>query len=100
MASARVQYSPRLDAPNARARRSVAQRVSVRARVSLSDVLAPLINLGRKEGTLNEGIASFYDESSSLWENMWGEHMHHGIYREGEKKSDQQVPRSLTFSIL
>lgn len=28
--------------------------------------------------TLNEGIARFYDESSGLWESMWGEHMHHG----------------------
>lgn len=27
---------------------------------------------------LNEGIAQFYDESSGLWESMWGEHMHHG----------------------
>lgn len=29
---------------------------------------------------LKEGIAAFYDESSGLWENMWGEHMHHGGY--------------------
>lgn len=27
---------------------------------------------------LKSGIASFYDESSELWESMWGEHMHHG----------------------
>jgi hypothetical protein len=27
---------------------------------------------------LKEGIAHFYDESSALWEDMWGEHMHHG----------------------
>jgi hypothetical protein len=27
---------------------------------------------------LKEGIAAFYDESSGLWENVWGEHMHHG----------------------
>jgi hypothetical protein len=27
---------------------------------------------------LKEGIAAFYDESSSLWEDVWGEHMHHG----------------------
>ena len=29
---------------------------------------------------LNEGIADFYDESSGIWEDMWGEHMHHGYY--------------------
>lgn len=27
---------------------------------------------------LKEGIAELYDESSGLWESMWGEHMHHG----------------------
>ena len=29
---------------------------------------------------LHKGIAEFYDDSSSLWENIWGEHMHHGFY--------------------
>ncbi|TXG48746.1 hypothetical protein EZV62_024621 [Acer yangbiense] len=29
---------------------------------------------------LREGIAEFYDESSSLWEDIWGDHMHHGYY--------------------
>lgn len=29
---------------------------------------------------LQKGIAELYDESSGLWENIWGEHMHHGFY--------------------
>ena len=29
---------------------------------------------------LNEGIASFYDQSTGLWEDMWGDHLHHGYY--------------------
>lgn len=29
---------------------------------------------------LNERIRRFYDESSRLWEQVWGEHMHHGYY--------------------
>ncbi|XP_021282130.1 tocopherol O-methyltransferase, chloroplastic [Herrania umbratica] len=29
---------------------------------------------------LLDGIAEFYDESSGLWEDMWGDHMHHGFY--------------------
>ena len=32
---------------------------------------------------LNDGIAKFYDASSRLWEDMWGEHMHHGFYEPG-----------------
>jgi hypothetical protein len=26
---------------------------------------------------LKLGIAGFYDRSSKLWEDVWGEHMHH-----------------------
>ncbi|KAK8957697.1 hypothetical protein KSP39_PZI000587 [Platanthera zijinensis] len=32
---------------------------------------------------LREGIREFYDESSGLWENIWGDHMHHGFYDAG-----------------
>jgi tocopherol O-methyltransferase len=30
--------------------------------------------------TLYQQIQQFYDASSSLWEEVWGEHMHHGYY--------------------
>ncbi|GMH19690.1 hypothetical protein Nepgr_021531 [Nepenthes gracilis] len=30
--------------------------------------------------TLKKGIAEFYDESSGIWEDIWGDHMHHGFY--------------------
>lgn len=29
---------------------------------------------------LYQSIQTFYDESSGLWEKLWGEHMHHGFY--------------------
>ena len=29
---------------------------------------------------LKMGIAEFYDESSGIWEDIWGDHMHHGFY--------------------
>ena len=29
---------------------------------------------------LQQQIQQFYDASSSLWEQIWGEHMHHGYY--------------------
>lgn len=34
---------------------------------------------------LNEGIANFYDSSSGVWEDVWGEHMHHGYYEPGSQ---------------
>lgn len=30
--------------------------------------------------TLTSQIQQFYDASSGLWEQVWGEHMHHGYY--------------------
>ena len=39
----------------------------------------------RTDAQLKRGIGEFYDESSGIWEEVWGEHMHHGYYREGEK---------------
>jgi tocopherol O-methyltransferase len=30
--------------------------------------------------TLYQQIQQFYDASSGLWEQVWGEHMHHGFY--------------------
>lgn len=39
---------------------------------------------------LNDGIAGFYDESSSLWEQIWGDHMHHGYYPGGRDRSDHR----------
>ncbi|KAK9095656.1 hypothetical protein Scep_027125 [Stephania cephalantha] len=29
---------------------------------------------------LKKGVAEFYDESSRVWEDIWGDHMHHGFY--------------------
>jgi tocopherol O-methyltransferase len=51
-------------------------------------------SLGNKERSRDElkvGIAGFYDRSSKLWENVWGEHMHHGYYPEGKQnRTDHQ----------
>ena len=39
---------------------------------------------------LEQEIKDFYDASSSLWENIWGEHMHHGYYGHNGRN---KVPR-------
>lgn len=33
-----------------------------------------------RNNTLDQRIQNFYDESSGVWEAIWGEHMHHGFY--------------------
>jgi tocopherol O-methyltransferase len=41
--------------------------------------------------TLYEQIQQFYDASSLLWEQIWGEHMHHGYYgRNGTYKLERR----------
>ncbi|MBD2384121.1 methyltransferase domain-containing protein [Cylindrospermum sp. FACHB-282] len=41
--------------------------------------------------TLYQQIQQFYDASSGLWEQIWGEHMHHGYYGpDGTQKKDRR----------
>ena len=41
--------------------------------------------------TLYQQIQQFYDASSGLWEEIWGEHMHHGYYGpSGNLKKDRR----------
>ncbi len=41
--------------------------------------------------TLKSQIQQFYDASSGLWEQIWGEHMHHGYYGPtGKEKKDRR----------
>lgn len=41
--------------------------------------------------TLYEQIRQFYDASSGLWEQVWGEHMHHGYYGvAGNQRKDRR----------
>ncbi|XVE62333.1 hypothetical protein DITRI_Ditri06bG0109600 [Diplodiscus trichospermus] len=37
---------------------------------------------------LQDGISEFYDQSSGLWEDIWGDHMHHGFYDPGSTVSE------------
>ena len=41
--------------------------------------------------SLKRQIQQFYDASSGLWEQVWGEHMHHGYYGStGKEKKDRR----------
>ncbi|MGF1499827.1 MAG: methyltransferase domain-containing protein [Elainellaceae cyanobacterium] len=40
--------------------------------------------------SLRQQIQAFYDASSGLWEDIWGEHMHHGYYgADGKEPKDR-----------
>ncbi len=51
---------------------------------------------------INTDIQKFYDASSRLWEETWGEHMHHGYYGPDgtEKKDDYQAQVDLIEEFL
>ncbi len=52
--------------------------------------------------TLSQEIQEFYDASSALWEELWGEHMHHGYYgADGrEQKNRRQAQIDLIEELL
>lgn len=52
--------------------------------------------------TLIEQIQQFYDASSSLWEKVWGEHMHHGYYglNGKQKKNRRQAQIDMIEELL
>ncbi|MCB0581482.1 MAG: class I SAM-dependent methyltransferase [Phaeodactylibacter sp.] len=52
--------------------------------------------------TLNQRIQHFYDRSTALWLDTWGEHMHHGYYgKDGkEQKGHTQAQADLALELL
>jgi tocopherol O-methyltransferase len=45
--------------------------------------------------TLSQRIQRFYDASSGLWEEVWGEHMHHGFYGwDGKREGGRSAPNA------
>eukprot|EP00814_Leptocylindrus_danicus_P001693 CAMPEP_0116040034 /NCGR_PEP_ID=MMETSP0321-20121206/24055_1 /TAXON_ID=163516 /ORGANISM="Leptocylindrus danicus var. danicus, Strain B650" /LENGTH=305 /DNA_ID=CAMNT_0003519645 /DNA_START=1 /DNA_END=918 /DNA_ORIENTATION=+ len=54
----------------------------------------------RTREELKIGIAGFYDRSSKLWEDVWGEHMHHGYYIPEDRTDHQQAQVDLIDEVL
>ncbi|MEO6038751.1 MAG: class I SAM-dependent methyltransferase, partial [Saprospiraceae bacterium] len=43
------------------------------------------------DDSLNQRIGHFYDRSTPIWLDTWGEHMHHGYYGpDGQAKKDHR----------
>jgi len=51
---------------------------------------------------LNDRIRHFYDSSTAIWLNTWGEHMHHGFYGKtgNVQKDHQQAQLDLVEELL
>jgi tocopherol O-methyltransferase len=56
--------------------------------------LPPLLPPERAEvEKLQKGIAELYDESSGVWEEIWGDHMHHGYYDPNYNNTNDALTR-------
>lgn len=60
------------------------------------------------EQELKKGIADLYDESSGIWEDIWGDHMHHGYYEpqssvqlsDHRKAQIRMIEQALSFASI
>ena len=64
--------------------------------VAFERLVEPLIKTKKEDDKLNEGIAAFYDQSTPLWEEIWGDHLHHGYYPNGSADGVDPEPRKWT----
>jgi len=59
-----------------------------------------ILSRDRTDKDLKDGIAFFYDRSSKLWEDVWGEHMHHGYYVPEDRTDHVQAQIDLIDEVL
>lgn len=59
-----------------------------------------ILSRERTDEDLKDGIAFFYDRSSKLWEDVWGEHMHHGYYIPADRTDHIQAQIDLIDEVL
>jgi tocopherol O-methyltransferase len=69
-------------------------------RSSISRISDSLRSRERSREDLKIGIAGFYDRSSQLWEEVWGEHMHHGYYVPSDRTDHVQAQIDLIDEVL
>eukprot|EP00970_Alexandrium_tamarense_P001057 scaffold114_cov200-Alexandrium_tamarense.AAC.27 len=69
-------------------------------RTTLSRARDSLLSRERTDADLKSGIAFFYDRSSKLWEDVWGEHMHHGYYVPEDRTDHVQAQIDLIDEVL
>ena len=50
----------------------------INKKISFPNIFNIFKSVQRTDKQLKDGIAKFYDESSQVWLDVWGEHMHHG----------------------
>jgi tocopherol O-methyltransferase len=73
---------------------------SAAAKTLLKRIKDSVTGRERTREDLKAGIASFYDKSSPLWEETWGEHMHHGYYVPAGRTDHKQAQVDMIDEVL
>lgn len=71
-----------------------------RLKSTLSRISDSIQSKERSREDLKIGIAGFYDRSSKIWEEVWGEHMHHGYYIPEDRTDHVQAQIDLIDEVL
>ncbi|KAL7437372.1 hypothetical protein ACHAXM_009089 [Skeletonema potamos] len=87
-------FAPSILASNGRSTSLYGVRSAVRR------VRDSFLSKERTDEDLKDGIAFFYDRSSKLWEDVWGEHMHHGYYVPEDRTDHVQAQIDLIDEVL
>lgn len=74
--------------------------MAISLRKGATRIIDSLTNKERSREDLKIGIAGFYDRSSRLWEDVWGEHMHHGYYVPADRTDHQQAQIDMIDQVL
>jgi tocopherol O-methyltransferase len=85
-----------------RSRSSSSSSTSLQLSLSktITRVRDSLTSKERSREDLKIGIAGFYDRSSKLWEDVWGEHMHHGYYVPEDRQDHKQAQIDMIDEVL
>ncbi|KAH9321716.1 hypothetical protein KI387_016355 [Taxus chinensis] len=95
-------YTPLISVPPPQCfTRSITRNISTLRMVTGSNPRMPKTEISVAQ--LKEGIAEFYDESSGVWEDIWGDHMHHGFYDENNNTDHRaaqikMIEKTLSFA--
>lgn len=67
---------------------------------TLRRIYSSVTSSPRDRDELKTGIAAFYDKSTALWEEVWGEHLHHGYYVPSDRTDHKQAQVDMIDELL
>ncbi|GAX17746.1 tocopherol O-methyltransferase [Fistulifera solaris] len=86
--------------PRPQNRHSTQLQVAAKIGRGVQRVKDSLTSAERSREDLKIGIAGFYDRSTKLWEEVWGDHLHHGYYVPADRTDHKQAQIDMIDEVL